>query len=80
MARIIAPNREYAGVSAGVSFQGGEAHTDDLHLIEWFRAHGYAVLDEDESVEPTAAQAEREMSKLEDKSGQPKKRGKKKEA
>lgn len=46
MARIIAPNKEYAGVSAGVSFQGGEAHTDDPHLISWFRSHGYDVVEE----------------------------------
>lgn len=43
MARIVAPNKEYAGVSAGVSFYRGEAHTDDAYLIEWFRTHGYEV-------------------------------------
>ena len=43
MAKIFAPNKEYAGVSAGVSFHGGEAHTDDPHLISWFRNHGYIV-------------------------------------
>jgi len=43
MARIIAPNKEYAGVSAGISFSNGEGNTDDKYLIEWFKAHGYEV-------------------------------------
>lgn len=46
MARIIAPNKEYAGVSAGVSFTGGEGHTDNEYLIKWFRDHGYEVIKE----------------------------------
>ena len=45
MARIVAPNREYAGISAGVSFDGGTGSTDDPRLIDWFRAHGYGVED-----------------------------------
>lgn len=43
MAIIKAPNRDYTGVSAGVRFEKGEGRTDNRHLIEWFRAHGYAV-------------------------------------
>ena len=43
MAKIIAPNKEYTGISAGVSFFGGEGHTDDPYLTEWFRSHGYEV-------------------------------------
>lgn len=43
MARIIAPNKEYAGFSAGVLFEGGIGCTDDAHLIEWFKSHGYEV-------------------------------------
>ena len=43
MAKVFAPNKEYAGVSAGVSFYGGEAHTDDPYLISWFRGHGYKI-------------------------------------
>ena len=37
MARIIAPNKQYAGVSAGVPFTGGEGHTDNEYLIKWFQ-------------------------------------------
>ena len=48
MARILAPNKEYAGVSAGISFTGGEGYTDNEYLIGWFRGHGYEVSDENE--------------------------------
>jgi hypothetical protein len=43
MARIIAPNGAYDGVSASVRFSGGAGETDDPHLIGWFREHGYSV-------------------------------------
>ena len=46
MAVIKSPNKEYAGVSAGVAFENGEGHTDDPHLIEWFASHGYTVEEE----------------------------------
>ena len=46
MARIIAPNKQYAGVSAGVPFTGGEGNTDNEYLLKWFRDHGYEVIEE----------------------------------
>lgn len=49
MARIIAPNKQYAGVSAGVPFNGGEGHTDNEYLIKWFHDHGYEVIEEPEA-------------------------------
>ena len=49
MARIIAPNKQYAGVSAGVPFTGGEGHTDNEYLIKWFHDHGYEVIEEPEA-------------------------------
>lgn len=49
MAKIIAPNKQYNGVSATVRFINGEAETDDAHLIEWFKSHGYEV----EGTKPT---------------------------
>lgn len=48
MARVIAPNKGYTGVSAGVPFTGGEGHTDNPYLIGWFKAHGYEVIDDTE--------------------------------
>lgn len=52
MTRIIAPNKEYAGISAGVSFRGGEGCTDNPYLIGWFKAHGYEVIDQTTESKP----------------------------
>lgn len=43
MAKIYAPNKEYTGVSAGVPFCNGVGETENTHVIEWFKAHGYRV-------------------------------------
>ncbi|MGX4583360.1 hypothetical protein [Paenibacillus chitinolyticus] len=43
MAKIYAPNKEYTGVSAGVSFVGGIGETTDNARLEWFSEHGYEV-------------------------------------
>lgn len=43
MAKIIAPNAEYNGVSAGVTFVKGQAECEDEARLAWFEAHGYAV-------------------------------------
>lgn len=65
MAKIYAPNKNYTGVSAGVSFVRGVGETNDPHLIDWFRRKGYRVeIDEAEKVkkvkkaEDNAEQAE----------------------
>lgn len=50
MAKIICPNKQYTGVSASVAFANGVGETDNLHLIDWFKARGYTVEDE----EPTS--------------------------
>ena len=47
MAKIYAPNKEYTGVSATVAFAKGTGETNDEHLIEWFREHGYRVEEEE---------------------------------
>lgn len=52
MACIVAPNKEYAGISAGVSFRGGEGHTDNPYLIGWFREHGYEIIENDAETKP----------------------------
>jgi hypothetical protein len=46
MAKIIAPNNQYTGVSASVSFVKGEGTTTDNHLIKWFKDHGYEVIED----------------------------------
>lgn len=43
MAKIKSPNKDYTGISAGVSFVKGEAETDDPWLIEWFESKGYKI-------------------------------------
>jgi hypothetical protein len=43
MARIIAPNKQYDGVSATVPFIKGVGQTDNPHLINWFKSNGYTV-------------------------------------
>lgn len=45
MKKIIAPNTEYNGESAGVTFENGVGQTDDPNLISWFKEHGYKVED-----------------------------------
>ena len=52
MAKILAPNKDYAGVSAGVVFSNGAGNTDDPYRISWFRAHGYTVEYTVEEAEP----------------------------
>ena len=41
--KIYSKEKDYTGVSASVPFCNGCGETDDPHLIDWFRAHGYGV-------------------------------------
>lgn len=43
MAKIKSPNRNYTGLSAGVSFCNGVGETEDIYLIGWFKQHSYEV-------------------------------------
>lgn len=52
MAVIKAPNKDYAGVSAGVVFEKGVGNTDDPYLISWFQDHGYQVEDSGQKIAP----------------------------
>lgn len=47
MAQIIAPNKDYTGESASVTFVKGVGETSDAFLIEWFKEHGYTVIDDE---------------------------------
>ena len=47
MAQIIAPNKDYSGESASVTFVKGVGETSDAYLIEWFKEHGYTVIDDE---------------------------------
>lgn len=47
MAKIIAPNKQYTGISASVYFCNGIGETTNEDLISWFKEHGYNVIEED---------------------------------
>ena len=47
MAKIIAPNKQYTGISASVYFCNVNGETDSKDLINWFKEHGYSVVEED---------------------------------
>ena len=50
--KVYSPNKEYTGISASVPFCNGTGETDDPHLIEWFKEHGYTVEEPMESEIP----------------------------
>lgn len=43
MAKVIAPNQQYNGLSATVMFVDGVGETDNQHLLDWFKSKGYSV-------------------------------------
>lgn len=56
MAKIKAPNEQYTGVSAGVSFVNGVGECDDPERLKWFVRSGYMV--EEETAQEPAADTE----------------------
>lgn len=63
MAQIIAPNKDYTGESASVTFVKGVGETSDAYLIEWFKAHGYTVIEDDAAeVPPETPETEAEAA------------------
>lgn len=50
MAKILAPNKDYTGVSASVSFVQGVGETENPHLISWFERNGYEVIKDKEEI------------------------------
>ena len=45
--KIYTPVKNTNGVYASVRFVNGVGETDNPHLIEWFRSHGYGLEDVD---------------------------------
>lgn len=43
MAKVIAPNKQYTGLSATVMFVNGIGETDNENLLQWFEEKGYTV-------------------------------------
>ena len=60
--KIYAPNEDYSGSSAGVTFVNGVGETDNLYLIEWFKNHGYKV-DEVDEVDEESIDSEEKTKK-----------------
>ena len=60
MAKIIAPNKEYNGVSAGVRFCNGQAECSDKWTIDWFKEHGYKVEEAASQPQPVAPEPVRD--------------------
>ena len=46
MSKVYAPNKNYTGISAGVTFVNGVGETDNKHVLEWFKSKGYSVGEE----------------------------------
>lgn len=46
VAKIIAPNKNYNGLSASVMFVNGIGECTDPYLISWFKKKGYRVEEE----------------------------------
>lgn len=51
MAKILAPNKQYNGISAGVAFTNGTGESDNPVLLDWFRSKGYEVEESEWSME-----------------------------
>nr|DAL93854.1 MAG TPA: HeH/LEM domain [Caudoviricetes sp.] len=68
MAKIIAPNKSYTGVSASVAFCNGEGNTTNQVLIDWFRKHGYEVVEDEAEVglkvPTTGGDGEKQLSEM----------------
>lgn len=43
MAKILSPNKQYCGISAGVTFVNGVGETSNPLLLTWFKEKGYTV-------------------------------------
>ena len=52
MAKILAPNKSYTGISASVPFCNGIGTTDKPELIDWFKKHNYQVVEEENKEKP----------------------------
>ena len=63
MAKIVANNKEYTGISASVSFVNGVGETSDPYLLDWFREHGYEVVEDSEPEKEAEQGNDHEKSK-----------------
>lgn len=64
MAKIYSPNKSYTGVSASIAFSKGIGETEDTHLIEWFKEHGYKIVEETEQNQQTNIENEKPVDEM----------------
>lgn len=64
MVKIYSPNKSYTGVSASVAFSKGVGETENKHLIEWFKQHGYKVVEEAEQNQQTNTENEKPVDDM----------------
>jgi len=57
MAKVIAPNKQYTGLSATVMFVNGVGETDNENLLQWFEEKGYTIEPTEEDEAKAAALA-----------------------
>lgn len=67
MTKIYSPNKEYTGISAGVSFVKGVGETDDNWRLQWFKNKGYKIgVEEGKEQEEDSNEEEIEEKELND--------------
>lgn len=66
MAKIYAPMKDYTGETVTVLFSKGVGETSDPYLINWFKSHGYTVV-ENEVVEDEVKTIRKRVKKADDK-------------
>lgn len=71
MAKIYSPNKSYTGISASIAFSKGVGETEDDHLKDWFKEHGYRVEEEVKKETPKVPEDPPEDSKDDKKSKKP---------
>lgn len=60
--KIIAANKQFSGLRAGIPFVNGESETDNEYLISWFKENGYQVIDSEANEE--VHESEDELDRL----------------
>ncbi|MDQ0254923.1 hypothetical protein J2S74_002305 [Evansella vedderi] len=65
MVKILAPNKEYNGISATVKFIDGVGETNSPHLIDWFKRKGYEVkeIESEKSIDDMTGAELKELAK-----------------
>lgn len=62
MVKIFAPNKQFTGVSASVSFVNGVGECSNPYLLEWFQRHGYGLEHESQNDEHNERKSMDKMS------------------